>query len=477
MPSREETSSTRFRYLAPALAFWIPFLVYLVTTPSDLTDGLFGSDNGELITAAVTGGVPHPPGYPTWMLAARTFNLLPIGETIAHRFNLFSAICMSAAMLFLFLTIQKALDNKYPIPALATVAAVAFNLTVWSQAVITEVYALNSLLLASALFVLCKLEFDTASNRLVFVAGLLTGLAATTHLTSVFLLPLIALVLRQRLKLLPLAGVGFAVGLLPFALLFLGGAPDSPIVWGEPETLSGWWWLVSGEIYRANVLALSAAEVLERVRPFFQLSQIEPSLLIPIGGFMGLALAFFEPDHRSRLLFPTGLAAVALLYAVYALSYDTGDWRVFLLPFNLFMALPLAYGLSQFDNLSLLVPLLFLLVNFPILRDAQANTVRPDALQLFEQAPENAILITDGRDRTLFPIWYFRYAENMRPDTIVVDYNLTAFDWYRDRLSRQHPDLQGLERDDLNQFRALNQDAYPICEISLQPFALSCPDG
>ena len=237
MPSEEDTHPTRLKFIAPIIAFCVPFFAYLATTPTDLTDGLFGSDNGELITAAVTGGIPHPPGYPTWLVATRTFSLLPVGQTLAHRFNLFSVVCMSVAMLFLFLTIQKALNNKHTIPALAAVFSAAFVLTVWSQAVITEVYALNSLLLSLALYVLCTLEYGQPSAKLVFGAGLLIGLAATTHLTSLFLLPLSALVLRKRLIHLPLVGCGFVVGLLPFGLLFLP-AVESPqmkghLVWAK----------------------------------------------------------------------------------------------------------------------------------------------------------------------------------------------------------------------------------------------------
>jgi hypothetical protein len=39
--------------------------IYLPTVPRDLTWLAHSGDGGELITAAVTLGVPHPPGYPT----------------------------------------------------------------------------------------------------------------------------------------------------------------------------------------------------------------------------------------------------------------------------------------------------------------------------------------------------------------------------------------------------------------------------
>ena len=150
---------------------------------------------------------------------------------------------------------------------------------------------------------------------------------------------------------------------------------------------------------------------------------------------------------------------------------------MFILPANFLLAIPLVYGLQQFDSWSLLVPLLFIAIHFPLLRDAQVDSVRAESIEAFEQTPANAILLTDGRDATLFPIWYFRHAEEQRVDLTVVDFNLLAFNWYRDRLQMQNPEMLGLDIDDVERFKQLNQSDRPVCEISLQPFALSCAGG
>jgi len=42
-----------------------------------LAPTVVGGDSGELTAAAVTGGVPHPPGYPVFALLARLFAALP----------------------------------------------------------------------------------------------------------------------------------------------------------------------------------------------------------------------------------------------------------------------------------------------------------------------------------------------------------------------------------------------------------------
>ncbi len=477
---RTDNFAARAEKIYTTLAFFIPFVAYALTTPKDLTKGIFGSDSGELITASITGGVSHPPGYPTWLILSRAFAQLPIGQTLAHRYNFFSVVCMSLAMLVLYLTVRKALGNDTPtasITPLVSVLTVAFGLTVWSQAVITEVYALNALMVCVTLFLLATIEFEQPPSWLIGLAGLTAGIAATTHLTSVFLLPLALLVCRKRLPTVFLFGLGFIVGLSPFLLIFLRAGSASPIVWGTPGTLSGWWWLISGEIYRANVLAKSAAEVVDRVRPFIRFSGLSPELLIPIGAIMGLILGIGDEEHKSRNLFSIGCLTTALCYAVYALSYGTGDWRVFLMPINLFLALPLAVGIQQFNWWGLLLPILMVMANLPAVLDAQSDSVRAEGMRVMEEAPQNAILLTNGKDDTLFPIWYFRYAEEHRPDTVVVDYNMFAFDWYRNRLAAQNPDLLTLEKDDIDGFRRDNRPHRPVCEISLQPFALSCSGG
>ena len=65
----------------------IAFALYLITLAPTITWANFGTDGGDLITAAVTLGVPHPPGYPLYTTLGYVFAQLPIG-TVAFRLNL-----------------------------------------------------------------------------------------------------------------------------------------------------------------------------------------------------------------------------------------------------------------------------------------------------------------------------------------------------------------------------------------------------
>ncbi len=69
-------SSHRFIRILPPLVLAISLIaVYLFTMAPGLTWANSGADGGDLITAAATGGVAHPTGYPTFLLIAASLSI------------------------------------------------------------------------------------------------------------------------------------------------------------------------------------------------------------------------------------------------------------------------------------------------------------------------------------------------------------------------------------------------------------------
>jgi len=95
----------------------------------------------------------------------------------------------------------------------------------------------------------------------------------------------------------------------------------------------------------------------------------------------------------------------------------------------LLAALPLASVLTRFQAMDLSA-------------DYRAYLFADDVLKA---AAPDAIMISSG-DAQTFPLWYLRYGLGKRADVIVVDRNLLAFDWYRDDLAWQHPELAMVSR-------------------------------
>lgn len=445
----------------PSMTRFIPFIaaafslfIYCLTTAPDLTTAHYGSDSGELITAAFTLGIPHPSGYPTYILLGKLVSYLPIG-TVAYRFNLFSAVCTAIAVFFITHTHIARIPTA-PYAALATGLTVAFAPLVWGQATITEVYSLNLALVAMVIW-------SVMGKRPFSLIGFLLGLSITTHLTSLLLLPLCLSTLtssgwRQW-------SIGLLLGLTPFLALPWLAQTNSPVVWGNPTSLHGWWWLVSGHLYQPNLFALPLTQLWPRLYDWFWLLTPQFTWAFPLLLLLSSHSSLLAP--RYSLLPPRFFLLSLLFYLLYALGYNTADAIVFCLPALLLLGFPLASALHPFGKLALLLPLISLLVHFNEQNLSREVGERPFASTIWQQTPTNAILQTPG-DQTIFTLWYFHHVEGQRPDVVLVDANLFAFDWYRQQLQTHYPDLQGLERDDLNRFRQLNESKRPYLALSPQ---------
>ena len=149
-----------------------------------LAPGVTAGDGGELVLAARDLGVPHPPGYPLWVLLAHLATLVPVGE-LAARVNAFSAACAAIATGALWILGARL---RLGVAARAAACAVfALSTVVWRSAVQAEVYATATL----AFLALVALAFAARSRRpgaarrdaLYFTAA---GLAALAHQTLVF---------------------------------------------------------------------------------------------------------------------------------------------------------------------------------------------------------------------------------------------------------------------------------------------------
>jgi hypothetical protein len=261
---------------------------------------------------------------------------------------------------------------------------------------------------------------------------------------------------------------GTLPGLLPWAALPLLARGDSPVVWGDPLTLRGWWWLVSGALYRPNVFGVSVAELGRRLGAWTGplLSQFTY-----LGAPLLLTVPFLTLPAMRRYV--AGSAGAALLFTAYAFGYAKPDALNALLPALLLLSILLTFPLSRIGHLSLLLPLLLLTLHFSDLSLHEERALRPLTSQALERLPENAVILSTG-DPTTFTLWYFQHVEGRRPDVIVVDSQLLAFDWYRRRLERAYPTLQNLAEDDVAGFVAENRRNRPVCHLQLEPALFDC---
>jgi len=192
-----------YRYLPGLAASILALALYAFTAAPWITWANDGDDGGDLIAAAMTWGVPHPSGYPTYCLLGRLFALLPLGS-IARRFNLFSAVMAAATVGLTYLSAlrlmaQAAKQETWRERTIALLASLAFAVspTFWSQATIAEVYAPQAFFVALCLYLALHRELLKHPGYWASM-GLALGLGLGMHLTVLFLLPGLALLLERR---------------------------------------------------------------------------------------------------------------------------------------------------------------------------------------------------------------------------------------------------------------------------------------
>lgn len=180
-PTVNPLQASRTRKVCAMAVFGASLILYAWTLAPSVTL----VDSGELIVAARSLGVAHPPGFPLYVLLAHLATLIPIGN-VAVRVNfasaLFAALGASVAALVVIegmiitrrpasagnrrkrgdrgkrarktgLTVQS--DKESPRSTLEVLGVscmvsglmLAFSRTLWGYATIAEVYTLNSLLI------------------------------------------------------------------------------------------------------------------------------------------------------------------------------------------------------------------------------------------------------------------------------------------------------------------------------------------
>lgn len=429
----------------------LPLLgVYLSTLAPGLTWANDGSDGGDLITAAYTGGVAHPTGYPLYLLLARLFQFIPLGS-LAYRTNLLSALATTLTAALICKIVTRALDEQDAKHArlAGLIAGFAFGLAplVWSQAVITEVNALQALLVSLILYL--NSFQSPEGKRSDRTRGLVMGLAICNHVTALFLVPLAFIPDRRRnassstRKLLWLS-----MGLLLYLTLPLRASSDPPVNWGDPLTLERFWWLVSGGSYGSYYLQFEFVEIWERLQAW-------SSLLVQQFGWFGLTLGIvglIVPFKPSRLyLFTLWTGTV---YSLFAILYSSADSYVYLVPFHtsfaIWIGLGSGYVLKHFSSHSSRLGAGLLIAGY-ILFHAAGYAGQVDASKdlraerfgrlVMSEVPKDALVFVKG-DRAVFTVWYFHLALEERPDAIVVADELLHFDWYQETLRDTYPALE-----------------------------------
>jgi Protein of unknown function (DUF2723) len=459
-------------WVAPVIAFACLLALYIAT----LAPSVMGGDSGELTAAALTGGVPHPPGYPLFAMLARLFAALPLGHSPAWRVNLFSATATAAAAALLCATV--ALWTRETAAGLVAAALFGTNSVVWLHATSAEVFGLNAMFVALACLLWLCVE-RTAARRFVFALCFASGLAMCNHHTFVFVgAPLVLRsfwVARRGLGARGIA-LGCAIGLLgllPYAYLALASSSPAAISWGDETSLDGF----LTHVLRRNYGTFSMGQA-SKGGAFVEEGTFFPTLWRMLGHafprflWIGPPLAILGFFQRAKDRQARGqgyiLACVLGLYVLgfctlSNLSTSQGLYLTVLVRFciqsDLLLAMAAGAGVAKLlrflrgrfawcEHHARWTPVAAALVFVAGVAahagecNQRHNRVFADFVTTaFASLPQNAIVITMG-DHLTGSVFYFREVEKLRPDVVHLDRELLGTSWYSQRKRRLYPYLE-----------------------------------
>jgi tetratricopeptide (TPR) repeat protein len=451
-----------------ALFFLAFFGLYLKT----LSPAYHPDDSPETITAAATLSIQHPPGYPLHSLLGRLAVLVFPGAA-PFRVNLLSAMLGALGLLVMAhaaaLAAGEVLGELSLSLGFSVAAVLGLSYTLWLQSSIAKggIYGLNFLLTQICLWGLLQQRRAWNENQPSLsglrLAALAFGLGMANHWTSqVVLMPGFAVLLAEpwwrRGKpgwksnewraAATLAGLGLA-GFSLYLVLPLRSLLHPVLQWGEPWTLSGFWWIFNRSQY-------AALEAHKSFSAFAALGlQVWNDLNLEFGGpgLAALAAAWAWLLWKKPWL---GLAllsmplALALAVCLKANPPSDSLWVIdpYLIPLYsglslglLALPLPGEGAWAKFKQPILWAGALALLLwHFPMADQSQHFLGYDYVNNLFLSCPKNSLLYCEGDSNTAGPLCQ-RFVLGKRQDLALVADVLLDYDWYRQALQRFYPDL------------------------------------
>lgn len=504
-PAHEANAATPFSSQAQLVCAGAVFLVVLVVYSFTLAPAVTLTDSGELIVAAYGLGVAHPPGFPLWVMLAHLASLVPVGS-VAVRINFSSAVFAAFACAMLTLVVAELLitascfaaawrRNKAArqsrnvessnagglltiAPAVGAGLLMAFSRTLWAYATITEVYALNALLILLVFFLVVRwrrriIETRTDSSVSVathdiwiYAAAFVFGLAMGVHHVTVALtLPAIAVVVYRTeglkffasRRLLYAALISIAALIVVYSYLPWAASRSPAMNWGNPRSLQEIWWHITGRQYRV-FFSFSPATMGTQFVEFCRMVFCEFGFAwLPLPVFLAVA-GLASAHKRDRTVF-WFLLLIVLADLTYALSYEIAeDKDAYYLPAFISIAIAAGLGIHWLIQLAVarrspmwtpsvavataivLTSATAFAANWPF-NNRRHYFIADDYVEnLFSTIAPNGLLLTQDW-QVASPMFYAQEIEHRHADVKVVDINLLRRSWYFDYLKHAHPGL------------------------------------
>jgi uncharacterized short protein YbdD (DUF466 family) len=441
-------------YFFAFLSFALPLGLFYYTHAGSLSF----ADAGEFALVTKIASVAHGPGTPSYVFFGWLWSLLTTPFVHHHllRIMIFSMVSVAIACMLMYLATEDLIRRAYPsvqliyrqLIALVTALSFASGFTAWYWATNVEVYAFHIFTFSLLAYGMITYNGSRSVKDLIIGAvGLGLGLS-NHHLTTIFF--------------------------MPFILLFTGNDMFGPVV--TPKAIAkgkkkekgkskgnAYWGIFA--FFRTRhfwiFTAVSAGVTLFFYGWMMERASVELPFNVSGGawiknveqkveGIIGLRFPYFmwlyarqygffllligagliELFRKKRYAFMiSAIGFMAFLFAYQIRFNQVGDSDGYMLLPLYFLTYCVPFGcvwLYTWRKQALVILPVFLLIqliwNFPLDDKRQFDLSESMMKSLDESAPKNSvILVADWA--LVSEYYYFRIAENFRPDLVVLNYD------------------------------------------------------
>jgi hypothetical protein len=300
-----------------AVVFVFPLVLYLITA---MRIPALNGDYAEFGVMGVVWGIPHPTGFPLYLILNGLVSLLPIG-THAFRIAALSAVLVSIANNLAYRICRSC--GFQPLLSLGIVLLIATGQAIWLQGIIPEVYGLHVLLMVASVWALFKWE-DTGDDRWLWLAIWIFIVGLGNHPGGLFALPgllIFPLLHKPRVFLsgrtwLNVLGASIVL-LLLYGYILVRSTQNPPIA---EEQINGdfgrFVYYVTGQEYKSNMETYKLAGrlyIIKQSAAFALATLTIPGFILAV---LGVVPAFIKARKRmlTLVLIPVGFFISIMIF-------------------------------------------------------------------------------------------------------------------------------------------------------------------
>ena len=446
-------------YIPGALAFFVPFLIYLPWVREQFTFW----DSSELLTTAVTLGVPHPSGYPLFTILGHLASKLPFPTYNLAVVIMVSTIPSACTSLLTYGSLRR--FRVGVLWALAGALFYAFLPEVVYHSTKVEVYPLHVFLLGCSVYALVRWSEDRTDLRWAYAATLANCLGLTNHLTTAMMTPAVMVALlimggRRLFKpkpILILCGIALACASIYLYLPWRTMANHSgeTITWNNPETWERFVHHVTGAEYDRY---RKPGKIWVGIRKFLTRSSTLMSIGVWPLAVLGI-LEMFKRRWRLTLVFVLYIALMLTYIGYYQINdiqtYYPGLWVVIALFVTLGVRWLLVerapshprwakvyWGVALLSGVACIGGVIWV-HRAEWYREAVLHDMSE---QIADDMNPGDVVFTYA-DNHSFSMWYQNYVNHPDRSLVSIDLATKGQKWYREHLPQRFPYIKWPEDD------------------------------